>query len=261
MTTKKTDKMGTDRNGGFREALFDRAMSSPRFEVYYIYYSDIDSQDDPGPLDQILGLQGDFLSDREKQVLTILESSDTDTRKDYSRFKWKVLAFLSAQDVFDSPLVHGHDLSSMFRQWYFFYESKYLLIETILCGLNGFMGALGSLLRLFLEFSLLQNFFYRNINTTSSYELLENYYVRGVNPSWNTVIRGVMPTNSFTAPIKRRLQAHLQALSENCSHPYHPAFTHKRSGSTFPEPTLERIFSYSWVTLILEPGLGDVVEN
>jgi hypothetical protein len=252
--TNKKNEIGADRTEDFRKALFDRAMASPGFAVYCSYYSDIDSLDDPGPLTRILGLEGDFFSDREARVLNILENdSNTDIRRLYSRFKWRVLAFLSIQDVFDAPLADGRDLLSIFRQWYFYCESKYLLIETILCGLNGFMGAIGSLLRLFLEFNLLQNYFYRNIGVTSSYESLENYYVKGINPNWNTVIRGAIPTNSFTKPIKKRIQQHLQGLSEHCSHPYHPAFTQRGSGSTLPEPTLERIFSHSWVTLILEP--------
>ena len=111
MTTDKENKIGTDRTGNFRKALFDRAMASPRFAVYCSYYSDIDSLDDPGPLTRILGLEVDFFSDRETQVLNILENdSNTDIRGLYSRFKWRVLAFLSVQDVFDAPLADGRDL-------------------------------------------------------------------------------------------------------------------------------------------------------
>jgi hypothetical protein len=254
VTNNKKNKTTTDRNKSFRQALIERAVNAPSFSIHYRYYSDIDSLNDPGPLKQILGLDDDFFSDRETKVLAILENEAEGyggTR--YSQFKWEVFAFLSVQDIFDAPLARGNDLLSLFHQWYFYYESKYRLIETILCGINGFMGAMGSLLRLFLEFNLLQHFFLRNINNTSSFQVLEDYYTKGVNPNWNTIINGAMSTNSFTKPIKKRIHSHLQGLSENCSHPYHPTFTQTRSGSVIPEPTLERIFSYTWVTLVLEP--------
>lgn len=256
MVTEKTDKTGKDGNEDFLKELFDKALAPPKISALCVYYSDIDSRSDPGPLKRILGLDDDFFSDRETRVLAILENEhEADRSKTYSQFKWKVFAFLSVQDVFDAPLVQGNDLLSLFRQWYFYYESKYLLIESILCGLNGFMGAVGSLLRLFLEFNLLQHFFFRNIDNTSSYQVLEDYCTKGVNPNWNTVINGAMPANSFTKPIKKRIQLHLRSLAENGSHPYHPTFAQQRTGSGLPEPTLERIFFHAWLSLILEPVL------
>jgi len=165
----------------FRQLLFDGAMAPPRFEATYNYYPDIDSRADPGPLIRLLGVGDGFLSDREAQTLSFLEeNSNTQPDRHYSEFKWRVLTFLSVQDIFDAPLLAGTDLRSLFRQWYFYYESKYLLIETILCSLNGFVGAQGSLLRLYLEFNLLQNYFFRNINNQRSYELLKNYVKKGL---------------------------------------------------------------------------------
>jgi hypothetical protein len=240
----------------FKRSLFDKAMAPFSLTASYTYYKHIDKQTDPGSLARLLGTDNGFLSDRETQVLSVLESTDTlQSDSHYLEFKWKLVAFLSLQDIFDAPLLAGTDLLSLFRQWYFYYESKYLLIETILCGLNGFVGAQGCLLRLFLEFNVLQNYFYRNVNQQNSYDLLEKYCEKGSNPNWNTVIKGALPDNAFTKPIKRRILLHLQGLSDHSSHPYSPGFTLTRTGSALPEPTLERIFAYSFVSLILDAGL------
>ena len=84
---------------------------------------------------------------------------------------------------------------------------------------------------------------------------LERYYIKGVNPNWNTVINGALPGDIFAKPIKKRIQLHLKSLSETCTHPYHPSFSVKRTGSSLPGPTLERIFSYTWISLTLAPVL------
>jgi hypothetical protein len=254
MTTGQKDKSPRKDRDSLPQLLCERATSPLSFTAAYHYYPDIDVITDPGPLAGLLGIGGNFLSDREKKVLSILENDDKRAWPDcsYLEFKWKIVSFLSVQDIFDAPLMPGSDLRSLFRQWYFYYESKYLLIETILCSLNGFMGAQGSLLRLFLEFNLLQNYFFRNINDQGSYALLENYHEKGTGPNWNTVIKGAMPDNTFTRPIKRRILSHLQALSEHSSHPYRPAFTLTRTGSALPEPTLERLFMYTFTALVLD---------
>lgn len=258
MTTKQKGRSPRKQLDSFRRNLYDRAVSPLSFTAAYHYYPDIDVMTDPGSLASLLGIGEDFLSDREKKVLSILENDDKKKSGDYPgylEFKWKVLSFLSVQDVFDAPLMAGSDLRSLFRQWYFYYESKYLLVETILCSLNGFMGAQGSLLRLFLEFNLFQNYFLRNINDKGSYALFENYYKKGIGPNWNTVIKGAMPDDAFTRPVKRRILSHLQALSEHSSHPYSPAFTLARTGSALPEPTLERLFLYTFTALVMDAVL------
>ena len=106
-----------------------------------------------------------------------------------------------------------------------------------------------------MEFNLIQNYYYRNINNTRSYKMLENYYLKAINPNWNTIINKCMETNDFTKPIKKRLQMHLQGLSESSSHPYHPMLSPKLLGSFLPEPTVERIFFYAEIAMILEPIL------
>ena len=167
-------KRGKSNRGNeiFEKKLFDAAQKPSQIPASYIYYPNIDALVTPGPLIRLIGLKNDDLSDRERNVLSLIENTeDSDNNKNYSDFKWRVLAFLSVQDVFDAPLAKGHDILSLFRQWYFYYESKYVLIEAILCGLNGFLASMGTLLRLFIEFNLLQNFYFRNIDNTLGYAI------------------------------------------------------------------------------------------
>jgi hypothetical protein len=252
----KINKKSNRRNNIFKKKLID-AVQNPFFiPASYTSYQNIDALVTPGLLTRIIGFKNDQISDRERNVLSLIENKEhSDICNNYSDFKWQVLAFLSVQDIFDAPLVKGHDFLSLFRQWYFYYESKYVLTEAILCGLNGFFASMGSLLRLFIEFSLLQNFFYRNIDNTLSYEVLEQYYTKGVNPNWNTIINGALPADIFTKPIKKRVQLQLKSISETCIHPYQPVFSIRKTGSNQPGPTLERIFFYTWILMTLTPVL------
>ena len=239
----------------FQKSLFTKASSPMKFSVFYSYHTDIESKCSPGPITQVLGLDDDFpYSDRETKVLSFLENDEANN-KPYCDFKWKVLAFICLQDIFDAPLIQGDDLLSLFHQWYFYYESKYILKEIILCGLNGFEGASGALLRLFLEFNLLQNYVYTNRDKTASYKFIENYFSKGINPNWSSVVKGALPNDGFSKPIRKRIMIHLKRLSETSLHPYHPDFTLIQSGSTEPEPTLERVFFYFKITTLIEPVL------
>ncbi len=140
-TIIQEDKGRRKNSREFLQLLCDRTASPASFTADYRYYMNIDDVSDPDRLATILGIDDGFLSDRERKVLSFLEGNKR-RRPDtsYSEFKWKVVAFLSVQDIFDAPLVLGSDLRSLFRQWYFYYEAKFLLVETILCGLNGSWG-------------------------------------------------------------------------------------------------------------------------
>ncbi len=189
------------------------------------------------------------------ETLNILEGEKA-FKAGWLDFKWKLSAFYTVQDVFDAPLYKLQDEKSLFHQWYFYYESKYLLIETIMCGLNGFTTAsIDLLLRLFLEFNILQTYFYRKLKESQDYGLLENYFKNCFNPSWNTLLNQSMPPDNFCKPIKKRLDIHLKGLSESSAHPYQPVHSPKHSGSFLPEQTLERAFFFHQISMILEPVL------
>jgi hypothetical protein len=255
MVTIMNDDKDSEKHSPFEEQLFEKAVEPFTMTSTYIFLKDVTSIKSPGSLPFLLGIDKRAFSNRENDVLKLLEDEKHADTEKYVDFKWKILAFLTIQDIFDAPLFKGDDLKSLFQQWYFYYESKYVLTEMVLCGLNGFHGSMGLLLRLFLEFNIIQNYYYRNINDIQSYRILENYFSRTISPNWNTIINKCMEKNDFTKPIKRRLQLHLQGLSESSNHPYHPMFSPKLSGSFIPEPTLERLFFYCHIAMILEPIL------
>jgi len=86
-------------------------MAPITFKAAYHHYPDIDSTSGPGPLLGLLGLDDHFLSDREKQVLLILEKDEQKAGSDnrYRDFKWKIACFLAVQDIFDAPLLAGSE--------------------------------------------------------------------------------------------------------------------------------------------------------
>ncbi len=70
----------------------------------------------------------------------------------------------------------------------------------ILCALNGFCGASNLILRLFLEFGLLQSYFTCNINKQESYKILNKYFQDGISPTWNKMIKHCLPNDPFCKP-------------------------------------------------------------
>ena len=87
-----------------------------------------------------------------------------------------------------------------------------MLAESILSGLNGLYIASNALLRPFLEFSLLQNYYYRLVER-AAYTPVQDYLEKGRHPSWGTVLNDALPHDSFCRSIRYRLQAHLAGLS------------------------------------------------
>ena len=167
----------------FLETLISKAHKH-EFSVVYKRPKDISSYKQPYNLLEILGLNEKLLSETAKNTLDVFEKSkDKEFISTYDDFKWKVTAFIDIQDIFDSPLYNTGEVLNIFHIWYFYYESKYVLIESILCGLNAFYLASNALLRLFLEFSLLQNYYYRIINNNQSYQALEQYFKTGTHPN------------------------------------------------------------------------------
>jgi len=188
-------------------------------------------------------------------TLQFLENADEyESYVDWVDFKWKLSAFIEIQDIFDAPL-YNHDFLNGFCIWYFYFESKYLLTEAILCGLNGLYCGCHSLLRLLVEFNTLQNYYYRIASITASYELLERYFKSHAHPSWGTILKGALPADSFSRPIRLRLQSHLKALSEIHSHPYHPDHSPRQHTIALCKPSLEGIFFWEGIRLLLDAVL------
>ncbi|HEY6872112.1 MAG TPA: hypothetical protein VI298_05210 [Geobacteraceae bacterium] len=199
-----------------------KKSAEPKVASSYWYHTDIANAQSPGEIKKILGLGDEHCSPLAKKICNLIEAEEL-YRKDWLDFKWKLAAFITIQDVFDAPIFSWDEDLTLFKQWYFYYESKYILTEAILCGLNGFTLSVGPMMRLFLEFSLLQNYYYRQTRNNGNYEIIQKYFSNKFSPNWNTIITGSLPADDFCKPIKKRLQLHLKALSENASHPYQPS--------------------------------------
>lgn len=237
----------------FQNRLLSKALGPIPLRTSYIYPRDLKSYNRPYQLLNILGLDEEILSRTAKETIKILEESiGSEPDQYYDDFKWKLTAFLQLQDVFDLQLHKIGQITSIFHLWYFYYESKYILIESLLCGLNGFYIASNLLLRLFLEFNLRQNYYYRLICDQRSYHQLEEYIKYAKHQNWNTVLNQCLPNDKFSKPIKFRLKTHFEFLSKASAHPYHPDLSPKQHSGFVPEPSLEGIFFWQGTRLILE---------
>jgi len=236
------------------DELIEKWSGLRKVSATYFYSTNPKKLKGPGDLQSIMSIEDAHLSEVAAKSLEVLEEEENFSSY-WTDLKWKLLAYNTVQDLFSGPILESSDNSSLFRQWYFYYEAKYLLIESILCGLNGFTASIGLLLRLFLEFSLLQNYSYLQIQNTGSYSVIENYFNKPYNPNWSTIVKGCLPLNSFCKPIRKRLSVHLEGLSKSCAHPYHPLYSQKHGGSFLPEQTLEGLFFAYKISLMLEAVL------
>jgi hypothetical protein len=208
----------------------------------------------PCDLLDALGLQTADLSDMAKATLAALGQLGEQTRQSWLDFRWKLSAFQALQDIFDCPLGPGGDLRIIFQQYYFYYESALLLAECVLAGLNGLYTASDSLLRPFLEFSLLQNYFHR-LSTTGSYRAVEHYFATAHAPARATLLKGALPDDAFCRPIKFRCKTHLEGLSESTQHPYHPQMSPLQHRRTRHGHSFEGIFFWQKIHFVLDAAL------
>ena len=220
--------------------------------------SDMSQYNRPRELLKIIGIEKDQLSKTALETIEAYQSLNQNEEEfltHYDDFRWKITAFIYIQDIFDSPLFLTDDPLNIFHIWYFYYESKYILIESILCGLNAFYSASNALLRLFLEFSILQNYYYRITHKEQNYKALEKYFKYKTHPAWNSVLNKALPDDKFSKPIKARLDIHLKKLSQIASHPYHPQFSPKQHAGFIPEPSFQGMFFWHIISIILEAVL------
>lgn len=222
------------------------------FSINCIFIKNIQQHQEAPDLLSILGLSKDVLQTDAIKVIDYLEGSERNEHGEYNQFKWRILAFTTIQDVFEATIYNMNYIEKSFFQWYFYYETKYILTESILCGLNGFYMAVDTLLRLFLEFNLLQMYVYHTIRKNSDYSVLDNYFKNNVTPNQATLINHSLPSNSFTKPIKRRIDIHLKSLSKTALHPYSPLFSKRSHTGITPSVSLEGIYFWFIIDIILE---------
>ena len=260
----KADRIEEEKPTSFLGDLVSKACRPTFVTATYEYVSDVAQYTSPRDLLEIIGVEKNLLSKTAAETVDILETQEKRNRESslsYDDFKWKLTAFAHIQDIFDCPLYPDGGILNVYHLWYFYYESKYILIESLLCGLNGFCLASNVLLRLFLEFSVLQNYYYRITRDQQSYGPLEKYFRSRVHPGWNSIVNGALPKDSFTKPIKFRLDMHHKALSESCTHAYHPDLSPKQRGTFMPEPSLESIYFWYTTKLAVEAVLWAYYAN
>jgi hypothetical protein len=160
----------------FINYLAEKYMKS-EYVIIAPYISNFSKNVKAPSLLRILGLPENKVKDSAFETLKYLNDTDQNELIDkWDLFKWRVLAFITVQDVFDSTFYDSEDHREIFHQWYFYYEAKYLLIEMILCGLSGFYISVHILERLFLEFNLLQLYYHSECREKNSFAPLKRFF-------------------------------------------------------------------------------------
>jgi len=254
--------MGFEKSEYIKSLIDDYIKPKPFISQYL--YSTADPPDlHKKNLGEILGFPDGYFSETGKRILEYLETEeDNQSSKSYLDFKKKVLAFIFIQDNFRELIYPGIKdyLKEPFRIWYFYFESKYIFNELINCWLNGLYISARQNLRLFLEFSLMQNYFYRNSIENSSLSLLNKYFIDGNPPAQNILVNKSIPKDNFSKPIKKMISDVYKNLSRNSSHSYNPEFS-PRLFSQFPSVHLEGIHFYFHIDIILRVVLWIYYSN
>jgi hypothetical protein len=212
---------------------------------------------------QILDVSSDALNAEGRSVINMYEARALSGEEpDWIDFKWKLTAFSEIQDVFDSPLYPGRDSPlNQFHLWYFYHESSHLLTESILAGFAGLYACANAVLRIFLEFSVLQLYYYNIAFQNRSYARLEEYFKERRHPSWHHALQKAIPNDAFCRPIKSRLDVHFKGLSESASHSYHPQASPSSHRLAPGNASLEGIYFWANTRMVLQGVLWGYYVN
>jgi hypothetical protein len=239
-----------------QEALFKRllAKKADRGHLVYMRYYQDGNPTETDTLFNLLSLDKSMLTEDGKHILDYLENKKEESTSyfSYENFKWKLLAFLSLQDIFGMPMHTGSNQQNIFQLRYFYYESKYILIESILGSLNGLHIINKQALRNFLEFNLLQNYFFNVTEKAQSLRPFMDYLQSNISPSAATILKKAFPDDEFCKPIRKRIQVELNNLSNRYSHAYAPADSPKHYGIYSPDASFETLYFWIPMAAVLE---------
>ena len=238
----------------FFQKLMNR-KNNTSFETFVYRYLKDDKKNLRLPgLTQLLLIDNSLLTEDGKEAINYLESLIEPEGQifSFSKFKWKILAFLAVQDLLTTPIYEGGIISSILQQKYFYYESKYILLEVIISSLNGLHIGNKQLMRNFLEFNMLQCYFINKINKEKSFQSFNEYLKTRINPSVSKLINEAVPVDNFCKPIKKRLQIELQNLSNRYSHAYNQNDSPKHDGIFRPGLTIESLYFHIQVAATLD---------
>ena len=155
------------------ETLIEKEVSLKEVYAHYRYVSDLDKLDP--------NVDKEDVSNLALSTIELIEAT-TAQSNDWVDFKWKLAAFTNLVDVFDSRLYENTEPEDIFQLWYFYFEGKYSLTESILCGLNGYYAGSKALLRVFLEFNLLQLYYVNVTKGQQAHRPLRRYFEDRVSP-------------------------------------------------------------------------------
>lgn len=228
--------MGGEENAGPNDHLDQliKKFNAPRSVVAkYRFRLAADAWDDPGSILDLLGVADPHACEPLKKSASLLDAGlIPDWADDWRSFRWGIAAYNEIQDVFDAPIPKKSEHQPLlFDLWYFYYEAKNLLAESILAGLHGYYAASSAIVRTFLEFNALQLYFYRSVKTSSDYSLLADYRSKGAKPKWGSLRERILPEDPFCRPIKKKLDKHREGLSWSSSHAYEPQFSPRHHSS------------------------------
>lgn len=197
-------------------------MAERTYSAYLSVDPYVNGWNDPGLLTDILGIPANRLSEDAKKSLEFLEATDQTNiyRDEWIDFKRKLIAYREIQDVFPMQLHVDSSPMMAMRLWYFYFEADYLMKDSLLAGLHYCSASSVAILRPFLEFSVLQLYYYRVTVQSGSLKRLEDYHATERPPGWHAALKSSMPNDNFCKPIRKRVQMHLNELSNQASHPY-----------------------------------------
>jgi hypothetical protein len=238
----------------FTKELAEKKMNF-NLPVFVTYYTDENEMKSP-TLAQLLGFGESHLTVSGSKALRFLEfEKRSDSVFSFDAFKWKLHAFLSLQDLVFPPVFEDAPWKVIFQMKYFYYESKYILTESILSSLNGLHIGNNHLLRLFIEFNLLQLYFINKTKKESSYQGINEYFKTGIKPSNTGLLKLALPDDQFCKPIKKRIQVELEQLSTRFSHAYIPDHSPKAISVAIPHTSVDSIYFYVQVLTVLDTVL------
>lgn len=236
------------------EDLMKKKMNFGLLSFVAHYMSDTEMQSPS--LAELLGIDETELTVNGKRVLQFLETEKSEsTTFNFEDFKWKVHAFLSIQDLLFPQIFDETHWDVILQIRYFYYESKYVLTESIHSSLNGMHVGNNHLLRLFIEFNLLQVYYIKKGIKERSYNSFTEYFKTGVKPGSNSLIRDALPDDEFCKPIKKRIQWDLNRLSNRFSHAYTQANSPKAIGIAIPHTSIDSVYFYVQVSTVLDSVL------
>jgi hypothetical protein len=238
----------------YMRRLLAKLDAESTFKVTYRMFQGPEGSEEPDSILSFLGLESSEISPLANRAI---EELDASSNAEWVEFKWKLTAFTYLQDIFDA-VVHkdppnGDEL--LFHHYYFYYESLHLLRESLLCGLNGFTTSSCALLRPFLEFSLLQLYFYQNLRAKQSFSELERFFTQGITPKQSTLVKHAVPNDEFCRVIRFRVQNHLSGLAESTLHAYHPLHSPIQHNASLSEHSFESLHFWYTTRLALDAAL------